>query len=345
MIVAIRRPGRYLLGLSAIAAGVTSSLKVFEPARDAVDKIPYVVASDWLFYAVLTAIFGVALHLTSRLIGSVWGAQPFDWIACRAEQFHLAPSLDGYMGKRLSENGNRPNASLGCRVRPAESSELPLVNQLNREVFMHSAFALPLYTITRRNDALFQENQSMFAIVEALHEGAYVPVGMSHIVPLNDIGTSLYVRTGGLKDAEIQPVHIAGPDEWPSAIVLFSMGVLRSSRALLKDRSLLLPIVFADHLLNMVSELRTKHPEKRTISIYAQTERPRAGIGRMLQRLGFEDTEIVTGDGYNLWELTLNLPVLSAGEEPRPALSQMLGRNAWQQRLPGHSTGKPSATA
>ncbi|MEV2210577.1 hypothetical protein AB0H86_03545 [Streptomyces sp. NPDC050997] len=240
--------------------------------------------------------------------------------------------MEQQVHNRLRDDAAQGGQPLRCRYRRIELHELELFNQLNREVFKHTAFTLPLHVIRRRNNELFSADPMMFGIVEASKDGHYTPVGMSHIIPLNDLGASLYVRNGGLKDSEISARYAAKQGEWSDSLVLFSMGILKSSRDLLKDRHLLLPAVFADHLVDLISEMCSLHPDRSHVRVYAQTEKPNGGIGRLLARLGFEETSIIGGDGYPLWELRLALPERSRTQGVRPTLSAVVG--AWREMLP-----------
>lgn len=312
-VLAVRRPGKYLFGVSALTAGIISSLEVAEPARDALDAIPVITQSDWLGYIVITGIIAGTIKVGSLGLRMVVGREPFEILAALIDGSGIAPDLTRNFERRIAGGPQLSEPEpMDYRSRRITARELDLLCQLNREVFGLTAFSTPLDVIKRRNRSSFEANPLVYRIVEAKVGGEYIPVGMSSILPLNQVGEAEYCRTGGLSDSEVRGVHIARVDEWSDAVVLFSMGLIRSVRGRLSGNSAVLPQVFLDHLIDIVTTMHAAHPEKRTLRLYAQTEHVKGGIGRMLRRLGFADTGIVTGDGYPLWELTYNLQSASA---------------------------------
>lgn len=317
-ILAVRRPGNYLTSLAAILSGIFNSLTISQPIKQAIDDIPYVVGSDWVYFILFTVVLGTILYIVAPAIRLFIGVQPFELLASYADSSEVVPNLDHYVENRLQRRllSNTSSPLLDYRFRTIERGDLEIFNQINREVFRLTAFALPLHVIKKRNIGLFKANSSIYALIEAVKDDEYVPVGMSSILPLNDIGASLYIRNGGLRDDEIQPRHIASKDEWSNGIILFAMGILPSSRSLLKNKRALFIDVFGDHLISLLQDMRLKNPEKTTTSLYAQVEKPRGGIGRLLSQLGFEETTITTGDGCKLWEMELNFPPLKIDDRP-----------------------------
>jgi hypothetical protein len=318
-IVAVRHPAQYMISLSAFAAGIFTSLDESDRVKVTIDDLPYIQGSDWLFFTFFTLAFAVVLRLGSWAIGSVWGVQPFEAIASYADSARLWPDLAGYVDRRLteaqvieeSETGKLPSGKLPYRVRLIKESELIQFSQLNREIFAYTAFSLPLHAVSRRNTNLFRANPHMFAFVEAELPSGYVTVGISHVVPLNSIGSALYLRNNGLRDAEISERHIAPLGVWADVIVLFSMGLVRPARGRLEDKHLALPYVYADHLVQIIKTMRGTQGDRTHITVCAQTERPAAGIGRMLSHLGFVETGMISGDGFPLWEMNMPLTALS----------------------------------
>jgi len=122
------------------------------------------------------------------------------------------------------------------------------------------------------------------------------------------MGQSQYVRNQGMPDAELAGMHIAKRGKWSDAIILFSMGLTRSSRGRLAGGQAVLSQVFLEHLIIIVNEIAPDSEGSRSTHAYAQTERESGGIGRLLRRLGFEDTELRTGDGFSLWKIEVTLP-------------------------------------
>lgn len=303
-IIAVRRPGNYLTSLAAVLSGIFNSLTVSQPIKDAIDNIPYVDGSDWLYFIIFTVVLGITFHIIAPVISLFSGVRPFELLTSYMDSSQVVPSLDRYMGNKLQARSavNTSSSLFDCRFRTIQEDDLELLIQINREVFRFTAFALPLHLVKRRNAALFKANPSIYALIEAKTNGEYIPVGMSCILPLNDIGAALYIRDGGLKDSEIQSRHIASKSEWSNAIVLFAIGILPSSRTLLKNRRELLLDAFGGHLTDLLSEMLMHNPGKTSTYLYAQVEKPQGGIGRLLLRLGFEETDITTGDGCTLWE-------------------------------------------
>jgi hypothetical protein len=315
VVLAVRRPGQYLFGVSALVAGVISSLEVADPARAALDAVPVLTQSDWLAFVVITGIVAAAIKSVSLGLRMIVGREPFEAFASLIDRSGIAPDLTRTFERRIA--GGSPvseTTPMDYRSRRITARELDLICQINREIFGLTAFSVPLDVIKRRNGSSFDANPLVYRIVEAKVGNGYVPVGMSSILPLNQVGEAEYCRTGGLPDSEVRGVHIAGRDEWSDAVVLFSMGLLRSARGRLRGNTAVLPLVFLDHLADIVTTMRTAHPDKHTLHLYAQTEHVRGGIGRMLRRLGFTDSGIVTGDGYPLWEHTYDLRTAAPGD-------------------------------
>lgn len=308
IVVAIRSPKQYVVGLSALAAGVFSSVEASEPVKQWIDGFPFIVGSDWLYAVIFTVIIGVVVTAFSKLLSSVWGVQPFEAVAEFVADSSPLPGIDGYVARRLREVANPSNRALPYRVELVSEGDLELFNQLNREIFAFTAFALPLRVIRKRNKAIFRTNPSTAAIIYAVGEEMSVPVGISHVIPMNDLGASLYIRDGGLADREITGRHVARQGEWSNAVVLFSMGLTRAGRGRMGHN--ILADAFLDHLLIMLTEIRARNPDRRSASVYAQTERPTGAIGRLLTRLDFKQTDIETGDGVRLWEVEVQIPTL-----------------------------------
>lgn len=330
IIVGIRRPGQYLVVLSAIVAGIFSSLEISEPIKKSIDDIPYVTWSEWLYTAIFTLLFSIVLYTLSFVIGSLWGVQPLEYVVSFIDAIDIAPSIADYAERKLKRYDNGRILSFDYRVRRVQSGELDMFNQINREIYKLTAFSLPLHRISQRNKELFNKNSSMFAIIDANIGGRYIPIGISHILTLNDLGKAMYVRQGGLKDGDIRAEHITASGEWSSAIVLFSMGVLPAFRNRLKDRYLTLPYVFVDHLVEIVFDMRTSDPDRADTYVYAQTEKPHGGIGKLLLTMGFENTSITTGDGCTLWRAKLDIAEASR-DRGKSIIQELLG--TWLARL------------
>ncbi len=198
--------------------------------------------------------------------------------------------------------------SLEYRTRLIGPSELDLLCRLEHELFLRGPFAESRQAIYRRNLSIFEVNALAFAVVEANVHDTYVPIGMSSILPLNAHGEALYCVTEGLKDIELRGRHVAAPGEWSNAILIFIVGFTGEVRGLLRDRPLaaIANVVF-DHGSRVVAGMRVHHPDQRRVRLLAQTNRANGGMNRLFQR-GGSSTGIVTGDGYPLRELIVELP-------------------------------------
>ena len=307
-IIAIRSPKQYIFGLSALTAGIFSSLEISEPVKKWIDALPFVVGSDWLYVVIFTIVLGAFVALISKLLSSVWGVQPFEAVAEFVADSGSLPGIDDYVARRLREVADSSARPLPYRVQLVGEHDIELFNQLNREIFAFTAFALPLRVIRRRNNAIFRKNPSTAAIIYATGTDTVVPVGISHILPLNGLGASLYVKDHGLADEEITGRHVARQGEWSDAVVLFSMGLTRAGRGRMGRN--IMADTFLDHLLVILSEMHAQNPGRTVASVYAQTERPTGAIGRLLARLNFKQTDMKTGDGFNLWEAEVQIPTL-----------------------------------
>ena len=306
LIIALRNPKYYHITLSGIFAGIFSSLKISEPIKKMFDTIPYLVGSDWIYSTTFAAIFWILLYLISWLSSSFFGVQPFEFIANNIESLKGSPDFTSYIESRLKSNSTY-SVSGDYRVRIVQNdNDLSKFNQINRELFSFTAFALPIQVIKNRNKTLFQANKLTAALVEAqINQSDYIPIGISHIIPLNDLGKALYVKNDGLKDGEIRAEHIANSEEWSNAILLFSMGILPPYRKMVRDKSLTLVFVFLEHLIKVIAEMQISNPKEPYTYIYVQTEKPNKGIGKIISRVGFQKLDILSGDGYPLWEKRL----------------------------------------
>ncbi|WP_147471517.1 hypothetical protein [Nocardia stercoris] len=294
-----------MVAASIAAAGLLGSLRPFRPMFQQIEHIPDVIDSDWLNTVLMTPVAYLCIKGAALLIRRAFGRDPFEAFAATLDRTAGAPSLTKHFERRMA---GYPAEVLDYRMRIVTGRELDLLSQLNREVFGRTAFSLPLDVIKRRNRSLFEANPLVFAFIEARIGSGYVPIGMSNILPLNAIGDSLYCRTGGLRDSQLRGVHVAGVGEWPESVLLFSMGILRSFRGRLADSPLTLGNVFVDHLAEIVAATRSRQVGESQLRVLAQTEYPRGGIGKLLQRCGFTDSGIVTGDGYPLWEIRGAVP-------------------------------------
>ncbi|MEV2218253.1 hypothetical protein AB0E01_00020 [Nocardia vinacea] len=199
--------------------------------------------------------------------------------------------------------------SLEYRTRLILPDELDPLCRINHELlFSRSQFSASLHAIRERNLSIFEVNALSFAVVEAKVHDAFVPVGMCSILPLNRYGESIYCLTGGLKDIELRGHHIAAPGEWSNAVLIFIVGFTREVRRLLRARPLtaIANVVF-DHGSHVISSMRVRHPERRNVRLLAQTNRSNGGINSLFQ-YGGSNTGIITGDGYLLQELILEVP-------------------------------------
>ena len=331
VIVALRRPGHYIVTISTVAAGVFSSVDASEPVRRAIDSIPYLTQSDWLTFVLMTAVFAIVLRTASFVLGKVFGREPMDVMAGLIDTAGMAPSLTEHYKRRMAGDTGSTSQPLDYRIRHVSARDLDTLCQINREVFGRSGFSTPLDVIKQRNRGVFEANPLAFVLIEAKLPDGYEPVGLSTVLPLNRLGESLYCRNGGLRDAEVRGVHIAGPGEWSDAVVLFAIGVIRGFRGRLRDSPQVVAQVFIDHLTDVLNAIREQHPDRPSVQVYAQTERSASGIGRLLASLGFVDSGIVTGDGYPLQ--VLELPIATVSGMPPPVvglrtLLERLGRRA-----------------
>ncbi|MEV5652976.1 hypothetical protein AB0L57_32395 [Nocardia sp. NPDC052254] len=330
VIVAVRRPGHYIVTISTVAAGVFSSVDASAPVRRAIDSIPLLTDSDWLTFVLMTAVLAIVLRTASFVLGKVFGREPMDVMAGMIDTAGMAPSLTEHYKRRMAGDTGSASQSLDYRVRRVSARDLDTLSQINREVFARSVFSIPLDVIKQRNRGVFEANPLAFVLIEAKMRDGYEPVGMSAVLPLNRLGESLYCRNGGLCDSEVRGVHIAGPGEWSDAVVMFAIGLIRGFRGRLRDSPEVVARVFIDHLTDVLNAIRAEHPDRTSVHVYAQTERSTSGIGRLLTSLGFADSGITTGDGYPLQ--VLELPTATVAAPPPVAglrtMLERLGRRA-----------------
>ncbi|MGX1779491.1 hypothetical protein ACWIGW_45795 [Nocardia brasiliensis] len=197
---------------------------------------------------------------------------------------------------------------LPYRTRIVHPGELEYLCRINYELFSGGTFSASLQKVRERNVDILRVNRLSFAIVEAEVRGEFVPIGMSSMLPLNRYGEAQYCRTGGLRDIDLRGRHIAAPDEWSDAVLIFIIGLTRAARGRLRDRPLtaIANIVF-DHGAHLISSMHARHPGNRQLRLLAQTDRSNGGMNRLFQ-FGGSSTGITTGDGYPLYELIVKLP-------------------------------------
>jgi hypothetical protein len=199
-------------------------------------------------------------------------------------------------------------SNLEYRTRLANAEDMEILCEVNYNLFAQGVFSASISSVRARNLSVFDANPLTFANVEARIGDTFVTVGMSSVLPLNSYGRSVYCRSGGLKDIELRGCHIAAPDEWSDAFVVFIIGFLPTARGRLRDRpfTAISNVVF-DHCSTVVAAMRQRHPEQSHVRLLAQTDRSNGGMGRVFRR-GGTYTGMTTGDGWPLYELVVRLP-------------------------------------
>ncbi len=308
LIIGLRQPKAYLFVSSSICAQIFTSLKISDPIKQYISTIPHIVFSDSIANVIFFVIFGILFYFISWLLSSLFGYQPFEFLANHIDSLKEVPSFTSYIESRLK--GKSIYSTEGSyRLKIAQGNDLSTFNQINRDLFRFTLFSLPLQIINKRNNEIFKANKLTTAVIEAqVSQTQYTPIGISHVVPLNSLGKTQYVMNNGLKDSQIRFEHVSKPQEWSNAIVLFSMGILPPCRRLIKNRYLAIVFIFLEHLTNLISEMRLYHPTKTCTYIYVQTEKSSKGIGRILSLIGFQKLDIISGDGHRIWEIKLDIP-------------------------------------
>ena len=307
VITTVRRPGQYILTVSAIAAAFLSALDVMTPLKEDLADLPLVGDSEPVFYCVVVVVVAIVLKGLSRALSTVVGIHPFEWLAEYVGDQVRLPKLTGSINRQLETKSPDADVPLAYQVRPVGAGELEAFNQLNRDLFRFTSFSLPLRTIRRRNSSMYKVNPATIAFVEAFLADRYAPVGISHIVPLNEVGAALYVRDDGLRDGELTGNHMARRGQWSDAIVLFSMGLAKAARPRLVGDGNIVLGVYAQHLGLVLGEMVDANPGKTETYLYSQTERADGDIVRLLSELHFVDTEMTSGDGFRLWQARISL--------------------------------------
>src|ERR687889_612472 len=128
LIIALRSPGKYLLLISGISSGLFTSLEMSEPVKTAIDKLPYIVDSDWLHWVIFTVVLGVFLHIAAALISPVFGFQPFEAIASYVDSMSVTPTLTEYVAKRLERPSSSDSSNIPYRERNLDHNELDELN-------------------------------------------------------------------------------------------------------------------------------------------------------------------------------------------------------------------------
>ncbi|MGW5315994.1 hypothetical protein [Nocardia thailandica] len=329
LVLASRRPDHYILSVATVTAGVFSSLEWSDPVKKAIDALPVVTVSDWLGFVLFTVVIAAVLHLLSFAVRRWSGRDPVEQLAGLLDARGLLPSLSEHYERRMAGTLDAADAAhpLGYRVRHVGEHEVDLVCQINREVFARTGFATPLDIVKLRNHSVHRVNPLAFTLVEAEIDGRFVPVGMSAVLPLNRFGEAAYCRNGGLRDDQIRGSHIAPPGTACEAVLLFSVGLLRSFRGRLGTSPLTISTIFVDHAVEILRDIHAADPLLPRVRVFAQTELPGSGVTRLLDATGFADTGLVTGDGHPLRVLEVPLGALGEGAVPTTeGLRALLGR-------------------
>ena len=88
------------------------------------------------------------------------------------------------------------HSSLDYRTRPIQSDEFDRLCRINHDLFSGSSLGTSLHDIEERNHSILEKNSLSFSLVEAKTHDGYFAVGMSSMLPLNQLGESVYCRTG-----------------------------------------------------------------------------------------------------------------------------------------------------
>ena len=208
---------------------------------------------------------------------------------------------------------------------PVTDETLEVFCKANRELFSSTSFQLSLEKIRERNNSLFRKNCDTSMLIESYHDGKSVIVGMSHILPLNDIGKHAYLSSSEkLKDEQIRGEHIAAHGEKSDTLILFSMGVFRSMyRDILNQPEYsisgreLATFIFIEHIRLILKGISHKNTNLGKVDILLQADKKSdKRFFKNIARIGFENTGNISGDGYPFWSKTIEFSNRKIARKP-----------------------------
>lgn len=185
-----------------------------------------------------------------------------------------------------------------CKVKFVEAADLDELTTLNYEAFRDTPYEMSLDQFRARNAEFIFKNAKCFLLFIDPIGGKKI-IGYSCLVPLNELGTQLYLE-GSVSDGTLRKELIAGSDEQPKSILLFAIHLCSEFSLAKKGASKMYSLYFwscvRHHLRALCAELIDSDAG---IDVYAQTHE--SSLRRRLKsKMGFTEAKAISKDGFEI---------------------------------------------
>lgn len=191
-----------------------------------------------------------------------------------------------------------------CKVKFADLTDLTQLSQVNYEAFVGTAYEASLEQLTTRNAGIIKRNSKCFLLfIDPI--GGQKLVGYSCLIPLNALGTSLYLE-GSVSDSTLRPELITLPEEVPTAVLIFAIHLRQEFSLARSGAARQYTLYFWTCVRRHIQELCGPHLKAgKVIDLYVQTQE-RSLYRRLTKRVGFKDSGLTSRDGYSILRLRLD---------------------------------------
>lgn len=193
-----------------------------------------------------------------------------------------------------------------CKVQFADPLVLEELTRLNYEAFRGTAYEASKEQFRLRNAGFIEQNEKCFLLfIDPI--GKKQVIGYSCLVPLNELGTQLYLE-GSVSDATLRKELIATANEQPTSVLLFALH-LREEFSLTKSgASRKYSLYFWSCVRYHFRAICGKAIDMGSgVDIYVQTQELSLAR-RLTKRMGFSDTGAKSKDGYKILHIRLPRP-------------------------------------
>lgn len=190
-----------------------------------------------------------------------------------------------------------------CKVKFASLEDNSELSQINYEAFLGSAYEASLEQFTRRNAEIIRQNPKCFLqFVDPI--GGKEIIGYSCLIPLNGLGTSLYLD-GSISDSTLRPELISKQEEAPASVLLFAIHLRKKFSFARTGASRMYSLYFWTCIRLHLQEICGSRADvNTTIDLYVQTQE-QSLFRRLTRKAGFIDSGKKSKDGYPILQLCL----------------------------------------
>lgn len=190
-----------------------------------------------------------------------------------------------------------------CKVRFAGPADVSELSQINYDAFRGSAYEATVEQFTTRNAELIQKNPKCFLLFIDPIGGKEI-IGYSCLIPLNTLGTSLYLE-GSVADSTLRPELVSTTGEIPASILLFAIHLREKFSFARKGASRMYSLYFWTCIRRHVHELcGSQFNSNAKVDLYVQTQE-KSLSRRLTEKAGFEDSGKRSKDGYPILHLCI----------------------------------------